>query len=706
MVAFFKKENNVYYFDNESEDAFEGFRFESYMNMVYFTPINKVNILIGANNSGKSRFMRAIIKNNSIITTNENSIINKLKQLSDLARKAEDILPNEVFLNFQTTARVEITDQIIINESHKRLLLRNREPQDYPISRESVINSIKHITSSFYTMRGAGLKAGITLQSDILIIAYNIYILNKDKVEKWGIFPFEGLSKTLSYEIFDDSEEIINLLQEISSVSSEIADIKINNDILNKIYIPILRSARTLHTSNLVSSDIDKSVLNDTISSIFKFTIAQDYSLPLNDTNLQIETGLNLFSLIKDANNSLQHARRPFKAFVNFISINFFNGKHVELIAPPAEGIERENIAVEIEDEERPIQYLGDGVQSLLIMLYPIFTAKPNSWIFIEEPETHLHPGLQRIFLETIINDPTIISKNLTIFFTTHSNHLLSVSLEEKQDINIFTFEKIKIDNKSVCDIRAVKSKDLTILNKLEVHNSSVFISNCSIWVEGPTDRIYFRIYLNNYIKKYKKPIIHEDLHYSFLEYAGSNLSHYIFQETEDDDMLENEKLIKTINALSIANRIILISDSDSGKEKKHENLKKQISKNFSYYRIPVREVENLLSPKSLSDIIPKAIKKIRPEDMNRISFNESEYKDIYMGNYLKSKLPIEKLPKGFTAESGTLSTLHKNSFAKYASNHVSWDDMTESAQDLAKELYTFISKHNYIDHDDELQIT
>jgi predicted ATP-dependent endonuclease of OLD family len=65
---------------------------------------------------------------------------------------------------------------------------------------------------------------------------------------------------------------------------------------------------------------------------------------------------------------------------------------------------------------------LGDGIQALIILAYRLFTAKNGSWIFIEEPEQGLHPGLQRAFLDAVAKEQEIKDKKLKIFMTTHSS--------------------------------------------------------------------------------------------------------------------------------------------------------------------------------------------------------------------------------------------------------------------------------------------
>ncbi len=213
-----------------------------------------------------------------------------------------------------------------------------------------------------------------------------------------------------------------------------------------------------------------------------------------------------------------------------------------------------EHIQVFLNDEERDLHDLGDGIQMLIILMYPIFMADKDSWIFIEEPELNMHPGFQHLFLKAITTNPKITDKNLTFFITTHSNHLLNLSLSHPDQISIFTFEKSSgsESNKSISRIKKVFGNDLDVLNLLGTFNASVFMANCSIWVEGITDRMHLRAYLKAYIRDNKEDKFEyiEDLHYSFFEYGGSNIAHFSFLEDEKDK----------IKAHFLSNKIFLLA--------------------------------------------------------------------------------------------------------------------------------------------------
>lgn len=120
--------------------------------------------------------------------------------------------------------------------------------------------------------------------------------------------------------------------------------------------------------------------------------------------------------------------------------MNFFDGKQIDIVAKfdksdNEKGInESELILIHVDgdQETRKLYDLGDGIQALIVLMYKIFMAEPNSFIFIDEPELNLHPGMQRLFLEQIYSNPDLKKKNLTYIISTHSNHFLDLTIEKR----------------------------------------------------------------------------------------------------------------------------------------------------------------------------------------------------------------------------------------------------------------------------------
>lgn len=482
-------------------------------------------------------------------------------------------------------------------------------------------------------------------------------------------------------------DEIGKMLSDLAAIQQEIQQLQ--STIISpssRTYIPTLRTARTLIASNKARLQSE----ND----IFLHTTQHDYDL--GESGVIVDTGFGLYEAVDTTRNARHQGRISFKAFEQFLSITFFNGKTVEVVAERVKDERGGNILVAVAGIERDIHDLGDGIQAIIMLLYPLFIAPDKAWFFIEEPETHLHPGFQRLFIETITTNPILRKKQLTIFLTTHSNHIIDFALDEVSLISLFTFRRQEDKaGRTSFQIQLSAPRDLLNLTALGVQNSSVFLANCTLWVEGITDRLYLRAYLQAYWKQLqeegKTVSLLEGLHYTFLEYAGSNVEHYRFDELAPNGPI-TPGILDKIRALSVANRIMLIADQDAGKQTRHEARTQQQHSGFVYHILPVREIENLLTPTVLIETLQGLYKKLT---FDPVGLKQRSYTNAYIGKYLRSKFPA--LPDGFAPDkgSGTIGSGVKRKFAEEAVKHMTWDSMSPAARNITKEVHNFILAHN-----------
>jgi len=332
-------------------------------------------------------------------------------------------------------------------------------------------------------------------------------------------------------------------------------------------------------------------------------------------------------------------------------------------------------------------------------LLYPIFNATEGEWIFIEEPELNMHPGLQSLFLNTITTNEFIKDKNLQFFITSHSNHFLNCLIEQEGLVNIFSFEQVISGEDGYSIIRQVSNSTTEVLNLIGVKNSSVFMSNCSIWVEGISDRKILKALLKAYCKEKGDTEFIEGYHYAFFEYAGSNLVHYLFSE-EDQEQTEN------IKAHLLTNKIFLLADTDSKddayKVNRHQELEKLSREDFVYMQTGAVEIENILSASVIKEIIKDFLK----VDSSKMRIKESDYVNVRLGEYLLKKLKANKKTKlpALSEKSGTLKTYYKNKVSDFVLKSVDdgsfeWSDFAtnEHAVRIVEKLYFYIKDQNEI---------
>jgi Predicted ATP-dependent endonuclease of the OLD family len=310
---------------------------------------------------------------------------------------------------------------------------------------------------------------------------------------------------------------------------------------------------------------------------------------------------------------------------------------------------------------------------------------KEKTFFFIEEPEMYLHPGLQRKILQFYDS-----LRQHTFFLTTHSNHFLDITIDFK-NVSIFTFNKILDDSENDekepnFTFEAVDSGCQSSLELLGVRNSSVFLVNATIWVEGITDRWYLRKMLNSYMDYLEEKgelelRLEEDTHYSFVEYGGANITHWSFLDYEE----------KPIEVERLCGKAIVIIDGDGEKrERRKDDLQNALGERL--IPLPCREIENLLPYKILKEVVKEYENN---EDLSLPEFTYDAYKDEYLGTFIESKMLKNKFNRrgGYKEESGTIR--RKTDFCERASRKIKYADLPESTQIIIKNIYEFIYKQN-----------
>lgn len=242
---------------------------------------------------------------------------------------------------------------------------------------------------------------------------------------------------------------------------------------------------------------------------------------------------------------------------------------------------ERNTILVHMDNKVLPLDSLGTGVHEVIILAAAATTLN-DTILCIEEPELHLNPILQRKLLQYLSN-----KTSNQYFITTHSPAIMDTPGAEIYHITQKDGES-KVTRATSDRIKSDACEDLGY------HPSDLLQTNCVIWVEGPSDRIYIKYWL-----KHASPELTEGIHYSIMFYGGRLLSHLSGEENEI-------ALDEFISLRKLNTRGVILIDSDKSVAQSHLNktkkrLKEEFDKGPGFSWVTEgREIENYLSEEQI----------------------------------------------------------------------------------------------------------
>ena len=297
-----------------------------------------------------------------------------------------------------------------------------------------------------------------------------------------------------------------------------------------------------------------------------------------------------------------------------------------------------------------PLSKTGSGLKTIILVLLNLLILpeinKNTAYVFgFEELENNLHPALQRRLFDYIYN--YAVENKRYIFITTHSHVAINMFFD-KEEVSIYHVVK---ENQ----ISSVKKIDnymdkVEILDDLDIKASDLLQSNGVIWVEGPSDRIYIK----KWLELFGGTEVEEGKDFQFAYYGGRVLSHYTAELTlaEEKDLL---------NVLLINRNSAIVMDSDKTSQQKSINdTKKRVlnefdSKGLFSWITKGKEIENYLSLSSIKAAFENA-----PIVQCGKYEQFPDYISHYYKNFSHNKIPFANKVKEYITNENVLDLEEK----------------------------------------------
>lgn len=189
------------------------------------------------------------------------------------------------------------------------------------------------------------------------------------------------------------------------------------------------------------------------------------------------------------------------------------------------------------------INDLGDGIKQVL-MIAAACILYDGRLVLLEEPEIHLHAGLQRKLMRFLAE-----KTDSQYIIATHSAHMLDLG-----GAHIF---HVTHDGSSTRVSPAVRASEVRqVCQDLGYMASDLLQANYTIWVEGPSDRIYWRRWL-----ELTAPELIEGVHFAVMTYGGYLIDGVHILD-EADGPVED-----LVHLLQLGRECTVIADSDKASE-------------------------------------------------------------------------------------------------------------------------------------------
>ncbi len=431
----------------------------------------------------------------------------------------------------------------------------------------------------------------------------------------------ENFLKDLNKSMNDISYSDDELIKKISSLyqnyykinvrpyseSEETENVK-PSDFKKLLQAKFIKAQRVLDDSDIES----RSKLSKVFQNQFDYENKQD-----------VAKSRELINIIEDASSNIDgELGNFFQSFIKHFKTFGFPGlsnEKVELLSNLDPNILFKNnikLFYNHEGKKLPEKYNGLGYSNLIFIISQIIgfqsevkeTKNNLNLIFIEEPEAHMHPQMQSVFIKNIEKFLKAVDLDTQVIITTHSPHILSDS--KLESIRYFT----KDNKKNIAVI-----KDLMKFNRILCENETreflqqylslgkcdLFFADKAILFEGTVERILLPIFIEK-VEKNEIDCKLSEQYISSIEIGGAYMSKF-------------KELLEFLDL-----KTLIITDIDSIKKdtRKKAEVKKDgniITCNVTLKNwIPKKEkIEELLDPNIVKENEKGTIKIVYQNNIN-----------------------------------------------------------------------------------------
>lgn len=253
------------------------------------------------------------------------------------------------------------------------------------------------------------------------------------------------------------------------------------------------------------------------------------------------------------------------------VKIDAFSGQQILRRGMPVAELDVDNFVVEVN---------GSGIKEALRLLLDIEFEDPNL-LLVEEPEMHLHPGLETAMMRHLEQ----VSQHRQVFITTHSTNFLDTANTQK----IFLVTKAESTTTKLLERAEIEEE---VPSELGIRLSSLFIYDRLVFVEGPSDEEIIRAWA------FTLGVNLDQSNVGFIHIGGSrNLSYFA-----------------TGTALSFLSRrgvkMWFLIDRDEKDEEDIRKIKDAFGDGVDSSVLDKREIENyLLHPRILAEHIEERLR-------------------------------------------------------------------------------------------------